>query len=288
MSLLSYRKLLIALIGLAVTSCSSGYRMTREAADIYNRIDQMDHIRQAFVLENTPYQTPVFYFDSGNPGNTVMILGGTHGNEPAGYEAALRLVRLLQQNEPVAGKVILIPLANRMAVKDYERRISVPEDAHYEQGNLNRCYPGNRYGLAMEKMAYAIQQIAMQNDVDVFIDLHEARYLHLNTPEESYRERGLGQTIIYYPNESSSWFMINILDAVNESIAEADVKFSSIEKPIKNSAAWWAGQYLHAAAFTFETSRTLPLQDRIRYQLLMVQNVFQQADIWNRDILADK
>ncbi len=265
---------------LILLSCHVKYQLTGQAQHIYDSLALTDNINRMEILENTPYQTPAFIFDSGKQGTAVLILGGTHGDEPAGYEASLRILEILQSRMPNKGKVILIPLANHLAVKTFKRRVPVPAGVEKEKGNLNRCYPGNQNGYPMEQMAYHIQQLALNHQVEIFIDLHEARYLHLNTPAESEREKGLGQTIIYYPNEESAYLLIDLLDRINSTITNNDERFSSLEQPILNSAAWWAGSEVDIAAFTFETSRSLTLLKRIEYHLQLVTIVFKYAGIW--------
>ena len=155
-------------------------------------------VKRQELLPQTEYQTPAFIFDSGNPGTKILILGGTHGNEPAGYEAALRFVDKFYKQTPTNGLVIIVPEANRQAVLNYDRRIPVPDGVDREKGNLNRCYPGDENGLPMQKMAFEIQKLVQDYKVDIFIDLHEAIKYHLDV-EETAKRKGLGQTIIYSP-----------------------------------------------------------------------------------------
>ena len=276
-----YKKLVaIFLVLLLNYTCMSKYKLTSEAQVIMDNLPSIKIADQVQLMEGTPYQTPAYIFDSGKPGSNIIILGGTHGDEPAGYEASLRLVNIFQQKPPKTGKIILAPLANRQSVLNFNRRIPVPEGTDRERGNLNRCYPGKKYGLPMEQMALQIEELARENKVNVFIDIHEARYLHLNTPKESYRDKGLGQTIIYSPNESSSWLVINMLDEINSTISDPDLQFSALEKPILHSAAWWAGKELGIAAFTFETTQSLEMQLRIDYHLKLVKIVLEAEEVW--------
>ena len=274
-------KIIIVLLVLVMSvGCSSTYTLTDKAQQIIDNFSSIDNAEKIELMKETPHATPAFIFDSGMSGKNVMILGGTHGNEPASYEAALRLLEQLENKLPRSGKVILIPLANRQSVINYNRRIPVPVGADIERGNLNRCYPGKENGLPMEQMAYEIEQFAREHKVDIFIDIHEARYFHLNTPKESNRDQGLGQTIIYYPNDESSWIVMNMLDEINENIENKDEKFSAVEMPIKHSAAWWAGKDLKIPAFTFETMRKMDLEKRINFHLLLVRTVLELSEIW--------
>ena len=44
--------------------------------------------RQTVLGSGTGFATPVHFISSHEPGPTVLIIGGMHGNEPAGAEAA--------------------------------------------------------------------------------------------------------------------------------------------------------------------------------------------------------
>ncbi|MCF6270195.1 MAG: succinylglutamate desuccinylase/aspartoacylase family protein [Melioribacteraceae bacterium] len=274
-------KIIIMLLVLVMSvGCSSSYTITDDAQRIINNFPNIKNAKQVQIMKGTQYATPAFIFDSGISGKNVMILGGTHGNEPAGYEAALRLLEQLENKLPKSGKVILIPLANKQSIINKSRRIPVPDGADYERGNLNRCYPGKESGLPMEQMAYEIEQLTREHKVNVFIDIHEARFFHLDTPKKSKRKKGLGQTIIYYPNEKASWIVMNLIDTINETIDVSEEQFSAIERPILNSAAWWAGKYLEIPGFTFETTQKMDLEKRINFHLLLVKTVLELSEIW--------
>ena len=57
-------------------------------------------------LKDTNLDTDVFILDSGQPGATGLLIGGTHGNELAGSVAALVA---LENSVVTAGKLIVIP-----------------------------------------------------------------------------------------------------------------------------------------------------------------------------------
>lgn len=252
--------------------------MTPEARKIRQALLSRTGMNRVDLMKGTPYQTPAYIFDSGTSGASVMIMGGTHGNEPAGYEAALRLFHRFHNNPPKSGKVIIVPLANHVAVDNYDRRVPVPDGVDKERGNLNRCYPGDSSGYPMERLAAQIQQLAIDNNVEVFIDLHEALRSHLKEDSES-EKKALGQTIIYYPNEPSTWLLMNMLDQINPTIKDPSQRFSGLERPIKSSAAWWAGMYLECAAFTFETARKYDLSLRIQQHLQLTEIVLKEKGV---------
>jgi hypothetical protein len=162
-------------------------------------------------IRGTSGDTDVYVMDSGRPGATALILGGTHGNEPAGYLAAIVIV---EHAAPAIGKLLVIPFANRSAMThtDYQEasprllefqgasghrafrfgsRATNPTDqwpdpdiyVHASSGqqlsgaetrNLNRAYPGRADGTFTERVAFAITSLVRAGKVDLVIDLHEA------------------------------------------------------------------------------------------------------------------
>lgn len=63
-------------------------------------------------LRGTLGDTNVYVFDSGRPGGTLLVVGGTHANESAGYLAAI----VLAENLRVAsGRILVITHANAAA-----------------------------------------------------------------------------------------------------------------------------------------------------------------------------
>ncbi|MCI0494173.1 succinylglutamate desuccinylase/aspartoacylase family protein [candidate division KSB1 bacterium] len=227
-------------------------------------------------MEGTKYQTPIFRFDSHNEGPIILILGGTHGNEPAGFEAAYRLLETLAKNPIKAGKIFIVPEANRQAVAHNNRRIPVPDGIDFERGNLNRCYPGSSDGLPMEQEACQITQFIRRQNVDLFIDLHESPKFHLESKDAKGNYFGLGQTLIYTPNEEATWLAMIVADELNARIPEKIKQFSLVEHPIESSAAWSAGKHFNIPAFTVETCKKLPLEERIEYQLDILNLIFRE------------
>ena len=206
----------------------------------------------------------------------MMILGGTHGNEPAGFEAAYRLMDQFSSNGLKAGEIFIVPEANRLADSLNTRRVPVPAGIDKERGNLNRGFPGDPNGFPMEQLAHQITEFIREHSVDLFLDLHESPRYHLESKNEDGDYHGLGQTLIYTPNEEATWLAMVVADKLNSSITERRKQFTLLELPIETSAAWSAGKYFNIPAFTVETCKKLPMEERVQYQVEIVNIVLSE------------
>lgn len=163
-------------------------------------------------IHNTPADTPVFIQEGQEPGGTVLILGGTHPNEPAGYIAA---VLFLERAQVQKGRLIVIPFANNTAFTHNSPQEGYPQYIRFllpdgsvrtfrygsrdtnpvyqwpdpdiyvhepsgqrlagsEMRNLNRAYPGQPHGVITQRIAFAILELIRKEDIDLAFDLHEA------------------------------------------------------------------------------------------------------------------
>ncbi len=162
-------------------------------------------------LENTPGDSAVYVLDSGKPGATVYVAGGTHANEPAGIVAAVFLV---ENARPETGRLFVVPHANASAITHTDYMEGTPQkftlrtprgDRTFRYGsratnpahqwpdpdvyihassgqqlsgsevrNLNRAHPGRPDGNITEKIAFAMAEMIRRENIDMAIDLHEA------------------------------------------------------------------------------------------------------------------
>ena len=63
-------------------------------------------------LKGTEGDSDVYFYDSGKEGATVLLAGGTHPNESAGYLAAIVILENLKIE---SGRIIIIPMLNQSA-----------------------------------------------------------------------------------------------------------------------------------------------------------------------------
>jgi hypothetical protein len=161
-------------------------------------------------LKGTHGDTEVFVFQGKEKGGNLLVLGGTHPNEPAGLIAAVLLVENIRAKE---GNIFIVPRANASGFTHSDpqegnpqtfavptpagprlfrlgSRLTNPVDqwpdpAVYinpagqklsgnEVRNLNRCYPGKPDGLLTERIAFGIMELIRKEKIDLGIDLHES------------------------------------------------------------------------------------------------------------------
>lgn len=209
--------------------------------------------REQLLAAGTRYATPYYDNDSGVSGPTVVVVGGMHGNEPAGYMAARRLIDVMPQK----GRLIVIPEANKLGVEAKARTGPHP-------GDLNRDFPRTRSESARSVLAKSIWSLVQEARPDYLFDLHEGYDFH------KINKNSVGQSIIYYPNQGAYEMAKAMQAAVNRGISNSRHHYSLLRYPVKGSLARAAGLVLGTRAMILETSRKQPLETRIDQHVTMV------------------
>ena len=205
---------------------------------------------EARLLEaGTDRETPLYIITAPEEGPTVMVIGGVHGDEPAGYEAAQVVSTWLVDR----GTLLVLPRANALAVATGTR---------YPEGtlNLNRIFPGNAAGSPTERLAASIFAVMAEYRPLWVVDLHEARVF------EHLQFDALGQTIIYPEDgeqiELIEWIIAGMNSSITEKLHQFQVKRGGVA-----GGTIYASRLLQLESFTVETTQELPLQDRINQHL---------------------
>lgn len=156
--------------------------------------------------------TPIYVMKGQEDGGKVLVLGGTHPNEPSGHLSA---VLFIQNAKVKKGTVYVLPYTNRSGFTHNDTQEGSPHDMHFktkegeeiiyrygsratnpihqwpdpdvyihatsgqrlsgsEMRNINRAYPGKENGTFTEKVAYAITEMVKKEDINLTFDLHEA------------------------------------------------------------------------------------------------------------------
>lgn len=162
-------------------------------------------------LKGTINDANVYVLEGREPGGTVLLLGGTHPEEPAGRLASW----IFAENAELAqGRLFVVLTANRSGSTAtrlggaYPPDFTIPtawggqkfrmgdrwsnpldqwpdpevylhyptrqELAYVDIRNLNRAFPGRPNGTLTERTCYAIIELIRREKVDIAIDFHEA------------------------------------------------------------------------------------------------------------------
>ncbi len=153
----------------------------------------------------------IYIMEGKEPGATMFVMGAAHPEEPAGRLAPWIMV---ENGIMEKGRLILVLSGNRSGSTvtrvsgGYPTDFTIPTGwggqkfrmgdrwsnpldqwpdpevyIHYPSGqnlayvdirNLNRCWPGRPHGTLTERTCYAFMELIKQENVDLFIDLHEA------------------------------------------------------------------------------------------------------------------
>ncbi len=205
------------------------------------------------LAARTRFATPYYVNESGVRGPTVMIVGGMHGDEPAGYMAARQFVTF----RPKRGTIIVIPEANRLGVQADARIGGHP-------GDLNRDFPRKRSEKADTTLAQSVWSLVTGSRPDYLFDLHEGYDFHKINSES------VGQSIIYYPKGDTVSMARAMQARVNADISRSSHEFSLIKYPVKGSLARASGMFTQTKAMILETSRKQPLHVRVDQHTTMV------------------
>ena len=215
--------ILLALAAAAIVYLAGQFLSMREVEPIYPGpgVTEIKMLSDWYPgLEGTAGDTEVYVLEGEQEGDSMLVLGGTHPNEPSGLVAA---VLLIENAQPEAGTLYVIQRTNNSAFPCTDPQEGAPMRITYdtpngerwfrfgsratnpihqwpdpeiyvhassgqrlsgsETRNINRSYPGRTDGTFTEKMSYGVTQLIEQEGIDITVDLHEAspEYPTINT-----------------------------------------------------------------------------------------------------------
>lgn len=274
-----YFLLLIGILSSCSNISNSSNNVTSDTSS--ETIEVNNTVETWKILEDSIYETTVYKFTSDVPGKKCVIVGGIHGDEVAGWKAALQL----KDKRDFVGEVLLIPQANILACKREERYPGKGSEVNgIKYQDLNRNFPGDPNGNVTKQIAHEISQTVIDFDPDVVIDLHES----LRSSSSSYFDEGtssrLGDLLIY-GNSWTSLFTQTVIEEYNASyLKEGDYPFGTDTYAPGNSFNQYFGKlYEERIVLTIETTRyfsaTKPKDEtrRIEQQLELVDLVLKYS-----------
>ncbi|MCC3158115.1 succinylglutamate desuccinylase/aspartoacylase family protein [Hymenobacter sp. 15J16-1T3B] len=123
----------------------------------------------------TVIDVPVHVFRSAEPGPTVLLMAGMHGDEVNGIETIRRMIRRGQLQRPLRGSIIAIPILNIYGFLNFSREVPDGKD-------VNRSFPGSPRGSVASRVAHRFMREIMPL-VDYGIDFHTGGAARSNHPQ---------------------------------------------------------------------------------------------------------
>lgn len=225
------------------------------------------------LLPGTRWETPYRVEDSGVPGPVVMVIGGQHGDEPAGAWAA----REIGSWPILRGTIVLLPRANIPALYAASHDDSPRQAA---RADLDREFPApaNR-SAAVESLSGAIWGLVADAKPDWLVDLREVGETADLAP----------QGTVSAADESSAAAASRLLAAVNATIPEPSRRFTAGEPPAGGSLAAAAQQRLPTHAIVFRTvAKDQPLALRIRQHRIMLHALLEHLGMLDPTVPVDR
>jgi len=248
----------------------------------------------------TDHELHIYRIYGREPGATVMIIGGIHGNEPGGYLAADKYVDLTLKQ----GNLIVVPRANLNSILTRERNGS---------GDYNRKFNTN-----LRKDSYDDQIIAILKELitesDLLLNLHDGsgfyRATYIDSTHNPYR---FGQSVIadsesYFSTREGKELLLGdvarrVVASVNAQISENEYHFhfsnhdstspDTRYPEMRKTATYFALTRHQIPAFGIETSKSLPSTEIKLAHQVMVINAFLEEfgvviDVPDRSVVTPK
>lgn len=203
------------------------------------------------VLPASPHRTTLTLHDSGAAGPTLFVVGGIHGDETAGWQAALQLRDELRLT---CGRVYVLAPANAGGAAQNSRFVGTA-------GDLNRAFPGDAQGDAAQQLADAIFTAVKAAAPALVLDLHEA---HPARPGKD----DLGNSIIFASMQGIEPLVLHLLQSAPNGKA-----LRYYNAPPQGSINRTVFERLGIPAITVETPRAEPLETRIQTHLALLHEV---------------
>ena len=143
---------------------------------------------------------------------TILLIGGTHGNEPAGAHALEQFINDIKANKLKfgSGKLIVIPRTNTCGLSLYVRGAPLTD--------INRNYPKSLDKEPFYNINKHIADYVKQSDF--IIDLHEGWSYH------KINKDSMGSTVTPSNTKEAQHYGQQMINHINNTIMEPEKKFT--------------------------------------------------------------
>ena len=226
--------------------------------------------------EGTDHELHVYRIWGKQPGKTLLLIGGIQGDEPGGFLSADHYADF----SLAKGNLIVVPRANFQSILLNRRKIN--ED-------MNRKFAEDRRENYEAKIVQILKQLILESDL--LLNLHDGSGFFSETWVDSQRNPGrFGQSIIAdtdtytYPETGDVLPLGDIArgvcEKINQQIEDPSHHFhfnnhrtgesDSPNKEQRKSATYFALFTAGIPAYGVETSKSLPLEAKVRHHNLAI------------------
>ncbi|QDU83077.1 Succinylglutamate desuccinylase / Aspartoacylase family protein [Planctomycetes bacterium Pla163] len=204
-------------------------------------------IHAQHIAPDTPYSARVVTIVGPAEGPTVLVVGGVHGDEPAGAMAAEQIAGWT----PTRGTLIVVPRANGPALEAGTRRVpraAAEAGAVDDERDLNRCFPRSDDDRPDGALPAAIWDLVQELEPDYLLDLHEGYHFTQIEP------KSVGSSIISDASPASLARAAAMVGELNASIADEKKHFIVKNTAVSGSLARAAHDVLGIPSMILETT----------------------------------
>jgi len=239
----------------------------------------------AVFFEGTDYELHVYRIYGKHPGKTLLLIGGIQGDEPGGFLSADHYADI----SLAKGNLIVVPRANFQSIVLNRRKIN--ED-------MNRKFADDRKINYETKIVSILKQLIMESDC--LLNLHDGTGFFSETWESPERNPlRYGQSIIadseaYFNAKTGETVQLgnparSVIAQMNRQIEIPQHHFrfnnhrtteeNSPHREQRKSATFYALYTCGIPAYGIETSKSLPLELKVRYHNLAINAFMEHLEI---------
>jgi predicted deacylase len=225
------------------------------------------------TINNICYKEPEYFEYIGKEkGPTILIIGATHGNEPAGYYGIKEFMNKLNRQEYTLkkGKIIFIPSVNYCGLQLNSRN-------HNIVGDINRLYRDRENNNIINKLI-----INFSKTSDFIIDFHEG-VDYANKSDET-----LGSTITPAETEKSLEVANIVINNLNKIIDIEYKKFKiNHNKKISGTFREFAdiNKLNYILIETTGQRNVQPINIRVQQCVNIITSVLENYNIINKNFI---
>lgn len=239
----------------------------------------------SLYFEGTDYELHVYRVIGKEPGKTLLLIGGIQGDEPGGFLSADHYIDITLEK----GNLIVVPRANLQSIVLNRRKINA---------DMNRKFADDTHATYETEVVAVLKELMAESDM--LLNLHDGSGFFSETyVSEERNPRRYGQSIIsdagkYVSKKTGQELDLaamaqDVCEKINPKIKESGHHFhfnnhrtanaDSVNKEQRKSATFYALTVLGIPAFGVETSKSLPLELKVRHHNLAINAFMEQLEI---------